>query len=92
MRLVSTSYRPRRLRLIGNLRNSFYTINFFFLVFQIVEFWEGRYRKLSVAWKEAKSPPKSPEDAARFVILSLKRHQKADVQVHAIIITCFEPP
>ncbi|KAJ6718126.1 EBNA2 BINDING PROTEIN P100 [Salix purpurea] len=38
------------------------------------------YRKLSEAWKEAKPPPKTPEEAARLVIQTLKRHQKADVE------------
>ncbi|KMZ59420.1 putative 38.1 kDa protein [Zostera marina] len=38
------------------------------------------YRKLSAAWKEAKPPPKTPEGAARLVILTLKNHQKVDVQ------------
>ncbi|XP_028198423.1 uncharacterized 38.1 kDa protein-like isoform X2 [Glycine soja] len=38
------------------------------------------YRKLVDAWKEAKPPPKTPEEAARLVIQTLKRHQKADVE------------
>ncbi|KAK8500989.1 hypothetical protein V6N13_062756 [Hibiscus sabdariffa] len=38
------------------------------------------YRKLLEAWREAKPPPKTPEEASRFVIQTLKRHQKADVQ------------
>ncbi|KDP21699.1 hypothetical protein JCGZ_03370 [Jatropha curcas] len=38
------------------------------------------YRKLLEAWREAKPPPKTPEEAARFVIQTLKRHQKADVE------------
>lgn len=38
------------------------------------------YRKLADAWKEAKPPPKTPEEAARLVIQTLKRHQKADVE------------
>ncbi|KAK8629611.1 hypothetical protein V6N13_078445 [Hibiscus sabdariffa] len=38
------------------------------------------YRKLLEAWREAKPPPKIPEEASRFVIQTLKRHQKADVQ------------
>ncbi|KAI5579071.1 hypothetical protein BDE02_08G067400 [Populus trichocarpa] len=38
------------------------------------------YRKLLEAWKEAKPPPKTPEEAARLVIQTLKRHQKADVE------------
>ncbi|KAL8539330.1 hypothetical protein ACS0TY_001087 [Phlomoides rotata] len=38
------------------------------------------YRKLSEAWRETKPPPKSPEEASRLVILTLKRHQKADVE------------
>ena len=36
---------------------------------------------MSEAWKEAKPPPKTPEEAARLVIQTLKRHQKADVEV-----------
>lgn len=39
------------------------------------------YRKLSEAWREAKPPPKTAEDAASLVIQTLKRHQKADVEV-----------
>ncbi|OIW16212.1 hypothetical protein TanjilG_18927 [Lupinus angustifolius] len=38
------------------------------------------YRKLGDAWKESKPPPKTPEEAARLVIKTLKRHQKADVE------------
>ncbi|KAK7300469.1 hypothetical protein RJT34_11313 [Clitoria ternatea] len=38
------------------------------------------YRKLLNAWQQAKPPPKTPEEAARLVIQTLKRHQKADVE------------
>ncbi|KAJ7959579.1 staphylococcal-like nuclease CAN2 [Quillaja saponaria] len=38
------------------------------------------YRKLLEAWKEANLPPRTPEEAARLVIGTLKRHQKADVE------------
>ncbi|EOY17647.1 Uncharacterized protein TCM_042417 isoform 3 [Theobroma cacao] len=38
------------------------------------------YRKLLEAWREAKPPPNTPEEASRFVIQTLKRHQKADVE------------
>ncbi|KAJ6891899.1 staphylococcal-like nuclease CAN2 [Populus alba x Populus x berolinensis] len=38
------------------------------------------YRKLLEAWKEAKPPPETPEEVARLVIQTLKRHQKADVE------------
>ncbi|CAK9184933.1 unnamed protein product [Ilex paraguariensis] len=38
------------------------------------------YKKLSVAWREAKPPPKTPEEASRLIIQTLKRHQKADVE------------
>ncbi|EEF41523.1 staphylococcal-like nuclease CAN2 [Ricinus communis] len=38
------------------------------------------YRKLLEAWREAKPPPKTPEEASRLVIQTLKRHQKADVE------------
>ncbi|KAK6929527.1 Staphylococcal nuclease (SNase-like), OB-fold, partial [Dillenia turbinata] len=38
------------------------------------------YRKLLEAWKEAKPPPRTAEEAARLVIQTLKRHQKADVE------------
>nr|GMD50933.1 staphylococcal-like nuclease CAN2 [Ipomoea batatas] len=38
------------------------------------------YKKLSDAWREAKRPPKTPEEVSRFVIQTLKRHQKADVE------------
>ncbi|KAM7506726.1 hypothetical protein LguiA_017179 [Lonicera macranthoides] len=41
------------------------------------------YRKLSEAWRESKPPPKTPEEASRLVIQTLKRHQKADVEVDA---------
>ena len=40
-----------------------------------------RYNKLLQAWKEAKPPPKTPEEAARLIIQTLKGHQKADVNV-----------
>ncbi|KAK6135738.1 hypothetical protein DH2020_030518 [Rehmannia glutinosa] len=38
------------------------------------------YKKLSEAWRETKPPPKTPEEASRLVIQTLKRHQKADVE------------
>ncbi|KAL8162629.1 hypothetical protein V2J09_014118 [Rumex salicifolius] len=38
------------------------------------------YKKLLEAWKDAKPPPRTPEDASRLVIDTLKRHQKADVE------------
>ncbi|XP_073017429.1 staphylococcal-like nuclease CAN2 [Primulina eburnea] len=38
------------------------------------------YRKLSEAWRETKPPPITPEEASRLVILTLKGHQKADVE------------
>ncbi|GAA0152278.1 hypothetical protein LIER_10795 [Lithospermum erythrorhizon] len=38
------------------------------------------YRKLSTAWREAKPPPTTPQEASRLVIQTLKGHQKADVQ------------
>lgn len=38
------------------------------------------YNKLCQAWKETKPPPKSPEEASRLVIQTLKHHQKADVE------------
>ncbi|KAL6980780.1 arginine permease [Sarracenia purpurea var. burkii] len=38
------------------------------------------YKKLSEAWREAKPPPKTPEEASRLVIQTLKRHQKPDVE------------
>ncbi|KAJ8764129.1 hypothetical protein K2173_005035 [Erythroxylum novogranatense] len=38
------------------------------------------YRKLSEAWREAKPPPKTPEEASRLIIQTLKKHQKADVE------------
>ncbi|XP_041995724.1 staphylococcal-like nuclease CAN2 [Salvia splendens] len=39
------------------------------------------YKKLAVAWRETKPPPKSAEEASRLVSPPmLKRHQKADVE------------
>lgn len=38
------------------------------------------YKKLLVAWKKARPPPKTPEEAAAFVVQTLKNHQKADVE------------
>ncbi|XP_059457144.1 staphylococcal-like nuclease CAN1 isoform X2 [Corylus avellana] len=38
------------------------------------------YRKLIEAWREAKPPPKTPEEAATLIIGTLKRHHKADVK------------
>nr|CAB3476148.1 unnamed protein product [Digitaria exilis] len=38
------------------------------------------YKKLLVAWKKARPPPKTPEEAASFVVQTLKNHQKADVE------------
>ncbi|GMH19339.1 hypothetical protein Nepgr_021180 [Nepenthes gracilis] len=38
------------------------------------------YKKLQEAWKEAKPPPKTAEEAARLVIETLKRHHKEDVE------------
>lgn len=38
------------------------------------------YRKLLEAWREAKPPPRTAEEATRLVVRTLKRHQKADVE------------
>ncbi|XP_051138410.1 staphylococcal-like nuclease CAN2 [Andrographis paniculata] len=38
------------------------------------------YQKLSEAWRETKPPPKTPEEASRLVIQTLKRHKKEDVE------------
>lgn len=38
------------------------------------------YKKLSDAWRESKPPPQTLEEASRLIILTLKRHQKADVE------------
>ncbi|KAJ8434440.1 hypothetical protein Cgig2_025410 [Carnegiea gigantea] len=38
------------------------------------------YRKILQAWKEAKPPPRTPEEAARLIIEALQRHQKPDVE------------
>ncbi|XP_047321989.1 staphylococcal-like nuclease CAN2 [Impatiens glandulifera] len=38
------------------------------------------YKKLLEAWRNAKPPPKTPEEASRLIIATLKRHQKADVE------------
>lgn len=40
-----------------------------------------RYRKILEAWKQAKPPPQTAEEASRLVIEILKRNQKADVEV-----------
>ncbi|XP_028782253.1 staphylococcal-like nuclease CAN2 isoform X2 [Neltuma alba] len=60
------------------------------------------YRKLIDAWKESRPPPKTPEEAARLIIQTLKRHQKADVegllafyglpQPHDLVEATFKPP
>ncbi|CAE6041217.1 unnamed protein product [Arabidopsis arenosa] len=39
------------------------------------------YRKILEAWKQAKPPPQTAEEASRLVIEILKRNQKADVEV-----------
>ncbi|XP_065870618.1 staphylococcal-like nuclease CAN2 [Euphorbia lathyris] len=38
------------------------------------------YRKLLEAWREARPPPKTAEEASRLIIQTLKRHHKADVE------------
>ncbi|KAK8508223.1 hypothetical protein V6N12_019402 [Hibiscus sabdariffa] len=38
------------------------------------------YAKLLQAWKEAKPPPKTPEQVARLIVETLSKHQKADVE------------
>ncbi|KAJ8767256.1 hypothetical protein K2173_013653 [Erythroxylum novogranatense] len=38
------------------------------------------YRKLSEAWREAKPPPKTPEEASTLIIRTLKGHPNADVE------------
>ncbi|XP_056169452.1 staphylococcal-like nuclease CAN1 isoform X3 [Syzygium oleosum] len=45
------------------------------------------YRKLSVAWRESNPPPKTPEEASRLVVQTLKKHHKADVEVDARCVT-----
>jgi hypothetical protein len=46
-----------------------------------VDVADARYKKLQVAWKKARPTPTTPEDAAQLVVLTLKNHQKADVEV-----------
>ncbi|XP_020578149.1 probable staphylococcal-like nuclease CAN1 [Phalaenopsis equestris] len=41
---------------------------------------ENWYKKLSEEWSQAKTPPQTPEEAARFIIQTLKGHKKADVE------------
>ncbi|XP_050946668.1 uncharacterized 38.1 kDa protein isoform X3 [Cucumis melo] len=41
------------------------------------------YGKLAEAWKSEKPTPRTPEEASRLVIQTLKRHQKKDVEVDA---------
>jgi hypothetical protein len=41
-----------------------------------------RYKKLIVTWKKARPAPRTPEEAARLVVTTLKNHQKADVEVY----------
>ncbi|KAA8534011.1 hypothetical protein F0562_031528 [Nyssa sinensis] len=38
------------------------------------------YKKLLAAWREAKPPPKTQEEASRLVIQTLEGHQKGDVE------------
>ncbi|KAI3944645.1 hypothetical protein MKW98_021103 [Papaver atlanticum] len=38
------------------------------------------YKKILKAWKGAKPPPKTPEQASRLVMQTLHQHQKADVE------------
>ncbi|KAI3857825.1 hypothetical protein MKX03_009944 [Papaver bracteatum] len=38
------------------------------------------YKKLLKAWKDAKPPTKTPEQASRLVMQALHQHQKADVE------------
>ncbi|XP_022146824.1 staphylococcal-like nuclease CAN2 [Momordica charantia] len=38
------------------------------------------YGKLAEAWRSEKPPPRTPEEASRLVIQTLKRHQKKDVE------------
>ncbi|EFH52611.1 can [Arabidopsis lyrata subsp. lyrata] len=38
------------------------------------------YRKILEAWKQAKPRPKTPEEASRLVVATLKNHLKADVE------------
>ncbi|XP_022845573.1 staphylococcal-like nuclease CAN2 [Olea europaea var. sylvestris] len=38
------------------------------------------YKKLANAWRKSKPPPKTPEEASRLVIQTLKKLQKADVE------------
>ena len=47
----------------------------------LILFWIWRYRKLIDGWKEARPPPRTPEEATRLVILILKGHKKEDVEV-----------
>ncbi|XAR65992.1 Micrococcal nuclease [Bertholletia excelsa] len=60
------------------------------------------YKKLSAAWRETRPPPKTPEEASRLVIQTLKRHQKADIEglltfyglplPHSLVELSTEPP
>ncbi|KAK3407795.1 hypothetical protein EUGRSUZ_J00158 [Eucalyptus grandis] len=60
------------------------------------------YRKLLVAWRESNPPPRTPEEASRLVVQTLKGHRKADVEgllgfyglplPHALVETTAEVP
>ncbi|KAI0497276.1 hypothetical protein KFK09_020499 [Dendrobium nobile] len=41
---------------------------------------ENWYNKLLEEWNQAKTKPETPEEAARFIIQTLKGHKKADVE------------
>lgn len=47
-----------------------------------MKFQMKRYTKLLEAWREAKPPPKTSEEASKLIVDALKRHQKAHVEVN----------
>lgn len=44
-----------------------------------------RYSKLSEAWAQSKPHPNSPQEVSTFIVNTLKRHKKADVEVQLLI-------
>ncbi|CAM8910308.1 unnamed protein product [Rhodiola kirilowii] len=38
------------------------------------------YKKLAEAWRNSRPPPRTPEEATRLVVKTLKNHHKADVE------------
>lgn len=87
--LISMWVLLKRLKLTGtyffhnsqSMKTFFFRFEIWEVCCKLISKWK-RYRKLLEAWREAKPPPKTAEEASKLIVQTLKRHQKVDVEVN----------